>query len=257
MDPATGEYQFVDTCFSTHHLQFAYDDRNTLWTSGGGDVVGWLDTTTFFETGDAEISQMWAPTVIDTNGNGQLDEWTEPGEPQDPNLDMRFNNGFYAVMPEPRGDSVWGSNAFRYPGSITRMNPGDNPPNTTLSEVYYPPLPGFGVRGADIDKNGVVWSSLGSGHLGEFDRRKWLYYTGETFDMFYPGFGDSWPSLVGAIGILTMMWIAVGPSTACLKASGTVPTMSKPIDSQRPTADVLEATTAFRDVPAGRCASTQ
>jgi hypothetical protein len=172
MDPATGEYQFVDTCFSTHHLQFAYDDRNTLWTSGGGDVVGWLDTTTFFETGDAEISQMWAPTVIDTNGNGQLDAWTEPGEPQETDKDMRLNNGFYAVMPEPRGDAVWGSNAFRYPGSITRMLPGDNPPQTTLSEVYYPPLPGFGVRGADIDKNGVVWSSLGSGHLGEFDRRK-------------------------------------------------------------------------------------
>jgi hypothetical protein len=33
-------------------------------------------------------------------------------------------------------------------------------------------LPGFGIRGADIDKNGVVWTSLGSGHLGEFDRRK-------------------------------------------------------------------------------------
>src|SRR5690606_8997788 len=34
-DPDTQEYTFVDTCFSTHHLQFAYDERNTLWTSGG------------------------------------------------------------------------------------------------------------------------------------------------------------------------------------------------------------------------------
>jgi hypothetical protein len=33
-------------------------------------------------------------------------------------------------------------------------------------------LPGFGSRGADIDRNGVVWVSLGSGHLGAFDRRK-------------------------------------------------------------------------------------
>jgi hypothetical protein len=172
LDPATGEYRFVDTCFSTHHLQFAYDDRNTLWTSGGGDVVGWLDTTSFLENGDAAAAQRWAPTVIDTNGNGRLDDWTEPGEPQDPALDMRVPNGFYAVMPEPRGEGVWGSNAFRYPGSITRIVPGDDPPNTTLSEVYYPPLPGFGIRGADIDKNGVVWTSLGSGHLGEFDRRK-------------------------------------------------------------------------------------
>jgi hypothetical protein len=29
----------------------------------------------------------------------------------------------------------------------------------------------------------------------------WTYYTGEGFDLFYPGYGDSWPSLVGAIGM--------------------------------------------------------
>jgi len=172
LEPDSGKYRFVDTCFSTHHLQFAYDDDNTLWTSGGGDVVGWLDTNRFLESGDAAASQGWAPLILDTNGNGKQDAWTEPGEPLDPSLDARVPNGFYAVMPEPRGDAVWGSNAFRYPGSITRFVPGDNPPQTSLAEVYYPPLPGFGVRGADIDKNGVVWTSLGSGHLGEFDRRK-------------------------------------------------------------------------------------
>ena len=171
-DPDTAEYTFVDTCFGTHHLQFAYDERNTLWTSGGGDVVGWLDSTKFLATGDAAASQGWAPLILDANGNGRQDAWTEPGEDLDPALDIRLPNGFYAVMPEPRGDAVWGSNAFRYPGSITRLDPGDNPPGTALAEVYYPPLPGFGVRGADIDKNGVVWASLGSGHLGEFDRRK-------------------------------------------------------------------------------------
>ena len=171
-DPETEEYTFVDTCFSTHHLQFAYDEDNTLWTSGGGDVVGWLDTDLFLATGDAAAAQGWAPLILDTNGNGRQDPWTEPGEPIDPTMDARVPNGFYAVMPEPRGDVVWGSNAFRYPGSITRLVPGDDPPQTSIAEVYAPPLPGFGVRGADIDKNGVVWTSLGSGHLGEFDRRK-------------------------------------------------------------------------------------
>lgn len=171
-DPDTQDYTFIDTCFSTHHLQFAYDERNTLWTSGGGDVVGWLDTTAFLETGDAAAAQGWAPLILDTNGNSKQDAWTEPGAPQDPTLDTRVPNGFYAVMPEPNGDAVWGSNAFRYPGSITRLVPGVNPPQTSLAEVYYPPLPGFGIRGADIDKQSVVWSSLGSGHMGEFDRRK-------------------------------------------------------------------------------------
>ncbi len=171
-DPMSREYVFVDTCFSTHHLQFAYDDNNTLWTSGDRNVVGWLDTNKFLQTGDAAASQGWAPLILDTNGNGKQDAWTEPGEPADPDLDMRVPRGFYAVMPEPRGDAIWGSNAFAYPGSITRLVPGDNPPQTALAETYEPPLPGFGVRGADIDKDGVVWVSLGSGHLGEFDRRK-------------------------------------------------------------------------------------
>ena len=39
--------RFVDTCFSTHHLQFGYDANDTLWTSGGGPVVGWLNTKMF------------------------------------------------------------------------------------------------------------------------------------------------------------------------------------------------------------------
>lgn len=167
-EPDTKKYTFVDTCFSTHHLQFAEDENHTLWTSGGGPVVGWLDTKMFDETGDAAASQGWAPFVLDTNGNGKLDEgWTEPNEPIDPKRDARISGGFYAVMPNPADGSVWGSVAFRYPGSLLRFDP-----KTMLTEIYTVPLPGYGVRGADIDRNGVVWVSLGSGHLGEFDRRK-------------------------------------------------------------------------------------
>ena len=70
--------------FSTHHLQFAEDENNTLWTSGGGDVVGWLDTKLFLETGDAELAQGWTPAILDTNGNGKRDAWVEPGERMDP-----------------------------------------------------------------------------------------------------------------------------------------------------------------------------
>ena len=171
-EPESGDYTFIDTCFSTHHLQFAEDANNTLWTSGGGQVVGWLNTKMYEETSDAAASQGWAPLVLDTNGNGQLDAWVEPDEAMDPARDTRLNAGFYAVMPNPADGSVWGSVAFRYPGAIIRLDPGSNPPETALAEIYNPPLPGFGVRGADIDRNGVVWVSLGSGHLGEFDRRK-------------------------------------------------------------------------------------
>ena len=171
-EPDSGDYTFIDTCFSTHHLQFAADADDTLWTSGGGQVVGWLNTRMYEETSDAEASQGWTPLVLDTNGNGRRDEWVEPGEASDPARDTRINAGFYAVMPNPADGSIWGSVAFRYPGAIMRLDPGPDPSETALVEIYTPPLPGFGVRGADIDRNGVVWVSLGSGHLGEFDRSK-------------------------------------------------------------------------------------
>jgi hypothetical protein len=39
-DPQSGELTQVSTCFGTHHLMFAEDANNTIWTSGGGEVVG-------------------------------------------------------------------------------------------------------------------------------------------------------------------------------------------------------------------------
>jgi hypothetical protein len=170
-DPKTKKYTFVDTCYSTHHPQFGYDANDTLWTSGGGPVLGWLNTKMFMQTGDAAKSQGWTAFVLDTNGNGKRDEYTEPGQPLDPNKDARVVTPFYAVMPSPVDGSVWGS-VLGNPGSIVRVMPGPNPPATALTEVYNVPPPGFGARGADIDGNGVVWVSLASGHLGEFDRRK-------------------------------------------------------------------------------------
>jgi hypothetical protein len=96
----------------------------------------------------------------------------EPNAPVDPTKDKRVSTGFYAVMPSPTDGSVWGSFRGNAASGVVRVAPGSNPPQTAISEVYNVPAPGFGVRGADIDKNGVVWVSLASGHLGSFDRRK-------------------------------------------------------------------------------------
>jgi len=166
-EPKTGKYTFVDTCYSTHHLQFAADQNHTLWTSGGAEVIGWLDTQKFDATGDAAAAQHWAPFVLDTEGKGTLDQWVEPGQSAQPDRDRRLAVSIYAVMPNPADGSVWGSVAYQYPGAIVRFDP-----RTLLTEIYNVPAPGFGVRGADIDRNGVVWVSLASGHLGRFDRRQ-------------------------------------------------------------------------------------
>ncbi|MDR2213429.1 MAG: carboxypeptidase-like regulatory domain-containing protein, partial [Pseudomonadales bacterium] len=71
--PDSGEYKHIDTCFATHHLMFAEDANNTLWTSGGGQVIGWLNAKQYLETGDYQAAQGWTPFILDTNGNGQRD----------------------------------------------------------------------------------------------------------------------------------------------------------------------------------------
>jgi hypothetical protein len=176
-DPKTKKLTHIGTCFSTHHLMFAEDANNTLWTSGGGPVVGWLNTKMFEETGDEERSQGWTALVLDVNGNGKRDDYVEPNQPLDSTKDKRINAGFYAVAPAPDG-SIWGS-SLGFPGAVVRLNPGPHPPEAALAELYELPwnnpqaaVQGFSPRGMDVDRNGVVWTALASGQLASFDRRK-------------------------------------------------------------------------------------
>ncbi len=177
-DPATEQFTLVSTCFSTHHLVFAEDDNHTLWTSGGGQVIGWLNTKMFDETGDEEKSQGWTALILDTNGNGQRDDYVEPDEPIDPSKDKRIRAGYYGVAVNPVDGSIWGS-SLGFPGSVMRLDPGPNPPETAITELYElpwgnpeAPVQGYSPRGMDIDRNGVVWAPLASGHMASFDRSK-------------------------------------------------------------------------------------
>lgn len=42
---------------------------------------------------------------------------------------------------------------------------------------------------------------IGEANAAAFSREGWLFFTEESYDLFYPGYGDSWPSLLGAIGM--------------------------------------------------------
>jgi hypothetical protein len=136
-DPQTKKLTHIGTCFGTHHLMFAEDANNTLWTSGGGQVIGWLNTKMFDETGDEMKSQGWTALIRDANGNGKRDDYTEPNRPVDPAKDQRIAGALYAVAPAPDG-TVWGTQ-LGYPGAIIRLSPGANPPATALTEIYEPP----------------------------------------------------------------------------------------------------------------------
>ena len=93
----------------------------------------------------------------------------------DPNLDTRMSPGSYGIIVDPVSNVAWGAGT-EFPGRIYRMDIGDNPPDTCITEVYELPvidgqINAFGPRGLDVDKNGIVWTALsGSSHLASFDR---------------------------------------------------------------------------------------
>jgi hypothetical protein len=181
-DPATGKFTLINTCFPTHHLNFAYDANDTLWTSAGGPqtpVIGWLNTKLFEETGNEQKSQGWTPFILDTAGTGKRTDYVEPDQPVDPTKDKRVVGGLYSVSVNPVDGTIWGT-SLGYPGYVVRVNPGPDPTHTALTEIYEPPLPGYGPRGGDIDSKGVFWASLASGHLASFDRSKCKVLNGPT-----------------------------------------------------------------------------
>jgi hypothetical protein len=161
---------------------FAEDANSTLWMSGGGPVVGWFNTRLWDQTGDEEAAQGWTALIMDINGNGRRDEYVEPNAPVDPTKDRRiqpgqYGGGPYALAPAADG-SVWGT-MLGFPGAVFRLTPGANPPHTALTEVFEVPWNnpalanvGFSPRGGDVDRNGVYWAAMASGHMASFDRRK-------------------------------------------------------------------------------------
>jgi hypothetical protein len=43
--------------------------------------------------------------------------------------------------------------------------------------------------------------AFGQGNAAAFDRYGWMYFSRDQFDLFYPGYFDTWPSLLGATGM--------------------------------------------------------
>jgi len=175
-DPKTKKLTAIDTCFSWGHVNF--DDNDLLWSSfGPAGVEGWFDVKTWDRTHDEKASQGWSAFVLDNNGNGKRDAYTEPNQPADPTKDRRLNVQYYGDSPAPDG-SIWGS-VQGMPGALVRFVPGAHPPETALAEYYEvpwnnpkAPAQGFAPRGMDVDSKSVVWTVLSSGQLASFDRKK-------------------------------------------------------------------------------------
>ncbi len=86
------------------------------------------------------------------------------------------------------------------------------PATRPINPIYPPHILEWGER-------------FGRGNAEAFDREGWLYYTGESFDLFYPGYGDSWPALSGAIGMTYEMAGSGAAGLAIRRDDGTILTL--------------------------------
>src|ERR1043166_4182576 len=194
-DPKTKQFTLIDTCYSTHHLQFDNDANETVYFNElVGPIFGWIDTKVWDETQHEQKPVGWCGQVLDTNGDGKItrpwnvstvgsstlylgDTAAKPQDgarttPFDPKRDTLVTYSMYGVVPSPADDSVWGVSE-QYPGVLIRMQRGSNPPSTCKTQIFKVPEPGFDPRGVDIDSHGVVWTALAaSSHLASFDVRK-------------------------------------------------------------------------------------
>jgi hypothetical protein len=204
-DPKTNTFTLIDTCFSTHHLQFDNDPDETVYFNElTGPMFGWIDTKVYAETHDEQKAVGWCGQVLDTNGDGKITKpWNMPAgrggdsvtyqgdtptarggapgggasagrgaAPFDPKLDTMVSYSMYSVIPSPVDDTVWGASE-RFPGYLIRLKRGSNPPATCMTQIFKVPEPGFDPRGIDVDSHGVVWTALAaSSHLASFDVRK-------------------------------------------------------------------------------------
>lgn len=70
-----------------------------------------------------------------------------------------------------------------------------------MTDQYFFPPAALPVN-PNIAAESLRWLDVvGRGNAAAFDRYGWLYYVRDVFDLFYPGYWDTWPSLTGATGM--------------------------------------------------------
>lgn len=72
-------------------------------------------------------------------------------------------------------------------------------------------------------------AEIGKNHAKYFDKNGWLYFTREVFDLFYPSYGDTYPTFNGAIG-MTYEQGGIGAGRAIITESGDTLTLKDRVE---------------------------
>ena len=79
----------------------------------------------------------------------------------------------------------------------------------TDSSYYFPP-PAVPWNPHLTGPQRAMLETFGRGNAAAFDRAGYRYFTGEVYDAYYPGYGDTWPALQGSAGMTFEMASARG-----------------------------------------------
>ena len=125
-DPKTNKFTLIDTCFGTHHLQFAEDKNDTLWFSGDQNVIGDQHEAVRRDAGRRRLAGL----VPDDPGHerGWCDRPVRPsGSAGDPALDTRITGFGYGLITNPVDGSVWTAQTGPVPGPDCAAGSGRQP----------------------------------------------------------------------------------------------------------------------------------
>ncbi|MGI9175925.1 MAG: zinc carboxypeptidase, partial [Rhodothermales bacterium] len=78
-------------------------------------------------------------------------------------------------------------------------------------------------------------TDIGRNHARYFDANDWLYFTRERFDLFYPSYGDTWPTFNGAVGMTYEQGGSGRAGLAIRTTEGDTPTLRDRIDHHHTT----------------------
>ncbi|HEX7828113.1 MAG TPA: M14 metallopeptidase family protein [Thermoanaerobaculia bacterium] len=93
------------------------------------------------------------------------------------------------------------------------------------SSYFFPP--NAQPYNTNLPKAMEDWLEIfGRANAGAFSRNGWTFFVGERYDVFYPGYGDSWPSLRGAVGMTYEQGGGGRAGSALERLDGTILTLA-------------------------------
>ena len=100
---------------------------------------------------------------------------------------------FAQTQPETRGRIAIGREYWPHVTVDLHEQGGDN--------TYYFAPPADPLNPHITKSQIAAWDLFGRANAARFDERGWPYFIREVYDAFFPGYGDSWPTFQGSIGM--------------------------------------------------------